>query len=339
MANSEQQFHEFLRHEVNLNKRRYDDLESHVNAVNSWLKGHLNGYQRTERQGSWALGTLIKPVDTNDEYDADVQVVMNPNPNWEPKDYVQALYNALQQNRNYADKIKRNTRCVTVNYAGDFHLDVVPRVTIKGNHYICNRVENEFQRTDGTSYRDWFSDKDRIAGGNLRRVVRLLKFLRDHKNNYTAKSILLTTLVGTTISASDEGTPAVSSLENTLITVLTRMDNYLQQNPVMPEIRNPVLSSETFNRHWDQVKYANFRERVHSHLALARQAMSEPSTERSFARWQGLFGDAFGKPSSGSSSTGNNGTSSSSSGGPGRNLVAGAATPIVRQRGEAPRFG
>ena len=339
MATSEQQFHGFLRHEVNLNKRRRDDLETHVNAVDSWLRGRLTGYQRVERQGSWALGTLIKPVDTNDEYDADVQLVMNPIPNWEPKDYIQALHNALRQNRNYADKTTRNTRCVTVNYAGDFHLDVVPRVTIDGGHYICNRAENKFEPTDGTGYRDWFNGKDRISGGYLKRVVRLLKFLRDHKNNYTAKSILLTTLVGNTVSASDEGTPAVSSLENTLITVLTKMDNYLQQHPVVPEIRNPVLPSETFNRHWDQVKYANFRERIHSHLALARQAMSEPSQDKSFARWQGLFGDAFGKPSSGSSSTGKNSSSGSSTGGSGRNLVAGAATPIVRQRGEAQRFG
>ena len=163
MATSEQQFQEFLRHGVNLNKRRRDDLETHVNAVNSWLRGHLTGYQRMERQGSWALGTLIKPVDTNDEYDADVQLVMNPNPNWEPKDYIQALHNALRQNRNYADKITRNTRCVTVNYAGDFHLDVVPRVTIDGGHYICNRAENKFERTDGTGYRDWFNGKDRIS--------------------------------------------------------------------------------------------------------------------------------------------------------------------------------
>ena len=41
-----------------------------------------------ERQGSYALGTLIKPVDDNDEYDADIQIVMNPNPKWEPRDYV-----------------------------------------------------------------------------------------------------------------------------------------------------------------------------------------------------------------------------------------------------------
>ena len=77
---------EFLRDEVNLNQSRLDRLETSVGAVNDYLKGNLTGYQKMERQGSYALGTLIKPVDDNDEYDADIQILMNPNPRWEPKD-------------------------------------------------------------------------------------------------------------------------------------------------------------------------------------------------------------------------------------------------------------
>ena len=84
-----------------------------------------------ERQGSYALGTLIKPVDDNDEYDADIQIVMNPNPKWEPKDYINQVNRTLSGNKTYADKLRLKTRCVTVDYAGDFHLDVVPRVTIE----------------------------------------------------------------------------------------------------------------------------------------------------------------------------------------------------------------
>ena len=76
---------EFLRDEVNLNQRRFNRLKNSVSAVNDYLKGNLTGYQKMERQGSYALGTLIKPVKGNDEYDADIQVVMNPNHNWEPK--------------------------------------------------------------------------------------------------------------------------------------------------------------------------------------------------------------------------------------------------------------
>ncbi len=123
-------FSEFLRNDINLQRSRLDRLETSVDAVNDHLKDNLPGYQTMDMQGSYALGTLIKPVDDNDEYHADIQIVMNPNPKWEPKDYVLAINRTLGNNRTYADKLRLKTRCVTVDYAGDFHLDVVPRVTM-----------------------------------------------------------------------------------------------------------------------------------------------------------------------------------------------------------------
>ena len=336
MAKNDQDFTEFLRDEVNLNQSRLDRLETSVGAVNDYLKGNLSGYQRMERQGSYALGTLIKPVDDNDEYDADIQIVMNPNPQWEPKDYVLEINRALAGNKNYADKLRLKTRCVTVDYAGDFHLDVVPRVTISGKHYVCNRTDNKFEETDGIGYRDWFNEKNRITGRNLKRVVRLLKHLRDHKNSFTAKSILLTTLAGNTIKSSDEGTAAVSTVADTLETVLSRMNDYLQQHPNMPVIKNPVLPSEDFNRHWDQRRYANFRNRVQSYAQTAKQAKAEPSAEKAIKLWQELFGDEFGK----ASRSGGGGSSGQNASG---NAVGGAAAittpPVIRRPNEARRFG
>ena len=299
MTKSNSEFQEFLSDHVNLNQTRLDKLESGVRGVNDHLKDHLSGHQKMERQGSYALGTLIKPVDDNDEYDADIQIVMNENPKWEPRDYVLEINRTLAENKTYADKLRLKNRCVTVDYAGDFHLDVVPRVTIKGKHCICNRIDNKFEETDGAGYRNWFNDKNKIAGGNLKRVVRILKHLRDHKNSFTAKSILLTTLVGNTIKASDEGKESVSTVADTLDTVLTRMNDYLQQHPDMPEIKNPVLGTENFNRHWDQRKYANFRDRVQSYARTAKRAKAEPSSEKAIDLWRELFGDEFGKRSSG----------------------------------------
>ena len=330
MAKNNKDFQDFLRDEVNLNQSRLDRLNTSVGAVDAHLKDHLTGYQKMERQGSYALGTLIKPVDDNDEYDADIQIVMNPNPKWQAKDYINEIHETLKKNKNYADKLRLKTRCVTIDYAGDFHLDVVARVTIGGRHYVCNRIDNKFEETDGTGYRDWFNEQNRITGGNLKRVVRLLKYLRDHKNNYTAKSILLTTLAGNTIKPTDEGTEAVGTVADTLVTVLTRMDDYLQLHPYMPEIRNPVLPTETFNRHWDQAKYANFRNRVNSHARTAKKAKEESSSEDAVKIWQELFGENFGKGSGGSSRGGGNGGGGRNNppSGP-RNNPSGIAAPVV----------
>ncbi len=341
MTKNNQDFQDFLRDEVNLNKTRLDRLNRSVRAVSSHLEDHLTGYQKTERQGSYALDTLIKPVADNDEYDADIQIVMKPNRRWQAKDYPNEIFRTLKQNHNYADKLRLKTRCVTIDYAGDFHLDVVPRLTSRSRHYVCNRIDNRREVTDGTGYRDWFNEQNRITDGNLKRVVRILKYLRDHKNNYTAKSILLTTLAGSAIMQSHKGTEAVRTVADTLVTVLTRMDDYLQQNPYMPEIRNPALPDENFNRHWDQRKYANFRNRVHSHALTARKAKAESSSERAVEIWQELFGESFGRGSSGGSDD-RGGSGRGSPNQRSNNTVRGAASGSgisAARRNEAQGFG
>ena len=348
MAKNNQQFADFLRDEVNLNQSRLDRLETAVGGVNDYLKNNLPGYQKMEKQGSYALGTLIKPVDDSDEYDADIQIVMNPNSKWEPRDYINQVNRTLSGNKTYADKLRLKTRCVTVDYAGDFHLDVVPRVTSEGKHYVCNRIENRREPTDGNGYRDWFNDKNRISGGNLKRVVRLLKHLRDHKNSFRAKSILLTTLAGNTIRTSDEGTEGVSTVADTLETVLSRMNDYLQRHPNMPEIKNPVLPAENFNRHWTQQNYTNFRNRIQTYARIARQAKAELTTEKAIKLWQELFGESFGKSSgsgggSGQSNGGAGGTRPQESSTQGaRNAAAPASgIPVARSKrpNEAGGFG
>ena len=150
MMKLNRRFREFLRDEVNPNRERLGRLYAGIRGVKRHLEKNLNGYQRIDRQGSLGLDTLIKPVRDDDEYDADIQVVMNPNPSWEASDYLQALNETLDQNANYSDKIRLRTRCVTLGFAGDFHLDLVPRITEDGTHLICNRATNCFESTDGT---------------------------------------------------------------------------------------------------------------------------------------------------------------------------------------------
>ena len=52
-----------------------------------------------------------------------------------------------------------------IKYAGDFHMDLVPRITENGHHYILNRIENEKEITDGERLQGMVqSAKSRITG-------------------------------------------------------------------------------------------------------------------------------------------------------------------------------
>ena len=288
-------FTDFLRDEVNLNQSRLDRLNTSVRAVKEFLSDNLDSYRKVERQGSYALRTIIKPVKDGQEYDADILLYLKYNGTKEPKDYIDSLYDCLRENKIYAQKAHRKTRCVVLNYAGDFHLDIVPCVTREDEkQYICNKKINEFEQTDGTGYRDWFNDKNGITQGNLKRVTRLLKYLRDHKGNFTAKSILLTTLVGNTVSGEFDG-DNFKSLPDALKTVSNRINDFLQRNPAVPRIANPVLPEEDFTRHWHQTKYSHFRKLFNVYNDKVNEAIDAKEHDDSVEEWRQLFGENFGK--------------------------------------------
>lgn len=287
-------FQEFLSNEVNLNETRLQKLNQSSSAVDSFLRENLDSYQKTERQGSYGLKTIIKPVGSR-EYDADLLLYVAHDPEKEPKDYINYVYDCLKENGNYEDKVHRRTRCVYIDYAGDFHLDLVPCITYGHSSYICNNKENCFEETDGTGYRDWFNDKTRITNGHLKRVTRLLKYLRDHKGNFSVKSILLTTLIGNSVYSSDINSDYFKDIPTSLKTISNRINSFLQANVLMPEICNPVLSTESFTRHWDQDKYRNFREKFDIYNTKINEAFDAKEHNTSVKKWRELFNDNFGK--------------------------------------------
>ncbi len=293
-------FERFLVDHVNINRSRLDSLNQHVSAVTTHLSKVLASFEKVERQGSYALRTIIKP-EGNKEYDADILLFMKYEKGKKPSDYIEEVYRRLQEHGTYKSMSHRKTRCVMIDYAGDFHLDIVPCVQIDGQRYICNKETDRFEITDGTGYREWFNGKTQITNGNLKRVTRLLKFLRDHKGNLTAPSILLTTLIGNSVY-DGEGDSNFKNVPDTLKTVCDRINTFLQANPSMPEVRNPVLPQETFTRHWDQNKYRNFREKFNIYTNQVNDAYSEPDAEKSLRKWRKLFGEEFGKSSSSNNS-------------------------------------
>ena len=288
-------FNEFLNDEVNLNPTLLRRLDGHVKAVTEFLSKNLDSYRRVERQGSYALRTIIKPVKEGQEYDADLLLYMSYDGGKGPKDYIEALYDCFMSTGTYREMAHRRTRCVTLDYAGDVHLDVVPCIDIPNDsQFICNNKTNAFEATDGTGYRDWFNGQTRITHGNLKRVTRLLKFLRDHKGNFAAKSILLTTLIGNTVDSEQDG-ENFKTVPDALKTVSNRLNEFLQANAFMPAIRNPALPSEDFTRHWTQENYTNFRKQFDVYNGRINDAFDEPRHDDSIDEWRKVFGDKFGR--------------------------------------------
>lgn len=296
-------FNKFLSNEVNLNQSRIETLDKKVETITNLLKDKLIDYRKYSLQGSYAHRTIIKPVKDSHEFDADILILIKDNDfsPYEFKDCVKDIYNIFHNNDNYKSIVKLNTRCVTIDYAGDFHLDIVPCIEYNDNHYICNRIDNKHEQTDGNGYKKWLADKNKTVGGNnFIKATRIFKFLRDHKGNFSAKSILLTTLLGNQVNSHGD----YSDLPTTLKTLSNSINDYLQKNYSMPIVENPVLPSEDFNRHWNQDKYSHFRKLFAIYNSKINEAFAEEDHNKSIKKWRELFGDCFGKLTNNTSAKG-----------------------------------
>lgn len=300
-------FDVLMKDTVNLSQFKLDQLQKRVDAIYNALTADVTvGGMILGKtpQGSWAHRTIIQPQNGK-EFDADFMLDMEENPDWSdsPKTYIDEVYYALKRHPKYGQMpVTRKCRCVRVSYANDMHVDIVPHVILAGwREVIVNRDENTWEDTNPQGFTDWMRKQDTIAGGNLRKVIRLVKYLRDHKDSFTGtKSILLTTMLGQRVSELskiiDPG--CYSNLPTALRTIIKDLDDWLQVNPNRPSIADPSGSGATFDHRWNDESYRFFRDRIHVHAAEIEDAYTEPNKDASVQKWQQLFGDGFKAPAS-----------------------------------------
>ncbi len=287
------EFDEFLGKEVNLDSTRLGLLHRRVRLVSEYLSRNLDSYEKVENQGSYALGTVIKPSNGQD-YDSDILVYMADARSKRPEERVEELYACLSGSGDYKGKLTIKSRSVEVDYNDGFHMDLVPCITRGGLQYVCDSDTSEFEATDGTGYREWFNGKTDITNGHLKAVTRLLKHMKSHKGSFTVPSVILTTLIGHSIHCNERGM-RFRDVPDTLRTVSNRMNAFLQAAPRMPRFRNPALRSERFSkRDWNENNYRNFQTNFRSYNERINDAFEESNAQTSIQKWRNLFGDGFG---------------------------------------------
>ena len=294
-------FDAFLRDTVNLNQSRLDDLDARVQSIVAEIGlDDVIGPRLIKHipQGSWAHKTIIKPLPGR-EFDADFLLHLEEDADWsaDPKRYLTEVEAALKRTRDYADKVERKNRCVRVVYADDCHVDVVPYLIRAGDtEVIVARDSNSFEETNPEGFTAWMKERDDLANGNLRRVIRLLKYLRDYKGTFVCKSVILTTFVGERVSAIDADT-RYADVPTALKNIVADLDAWLQLYPNKPSIEDPSCPGTNFDHRWDQTNYSNFRAQTHRYAEWIKTAYDEPDRDKSVDAWQKVFGPSFRAPS------------------------------------------
>jgi len=296
--NTNAHFEAFLETTVNLKEWKLGQLDSRVQAIvnavqNDAVVGPL--YKEHIPQGSWAHQTIIDPVGVFDEFDADFLLHLEVDDEWvlDPGRYLRELRAAFKRSSTYKDMVRKKNRCVRIGYAKSCHVDVVPHLTLSdGRQVIINYQTNDFEETDPAGFTQWIRERDDLTGGNLRKVIRLMKYLRDFKNTFDCKSVILTNLIAGRVQPYHLA-DRYADIPTTLVSLLSDLDTWLDGYDEMPLLDDPSCPGTSFNHRWTEAKYQTFKSMIKKYAGWACEAAAADDEDTAIAAWQKLFGSEF----------------------------------------------
>lgn len=142
-------------------------------------------------QGSFALGTIIRPIEKEDEYDLDFVFEYN-NYNSSASNLKFETQSILQ---NYGKcKINEKRRCWQVTYDDNpqFHMDIIPAIAQEKFINITNKIDDgsyEYIGSNPRAYIDWFKKKQEASFQRIREELRFQTKVEEIKE-YKIKTTL-----------------------------------------------------------------------------------------------------------------------------------------------------
>ena len=150
-------FFEELSNSLDISESEYQSTVESYEAVGNWLadkSSELHPYKpNIYPQGSFLLGTMIKPSHDDDELDIDLTCrLTGKKESWTQYNLKQVVGNRLKANKNYEEKLKKpdGRRCWTIKYSDSrkFHLDILPSIVDKNYEVILEKALTKFGSVD-----------------------------------------------------------------------------------------------------------------------------------------------------------------------------------------------
>ena len=266
-------------------------------------------------QGSVATNTAIRPL-VGDEYDVDVIYPFRFsvfNPGTTPGQIVNWFMSRLRTSEFYKKNLIAKDRCARINYAGDFHVDIIPSTQEVANvqpFAVPARDLGNWVPNHPIGFANWVSSIDTKGGGvdadgvgYFIRSVRMMKRWRDKfMPTNGPSSMLLVTFLG---NHDPSGGPYNPPITPSLFPEYQQPAAYLydllrlthscllnSENRKEPFL-NPVLKNEDLGRGWPQQHLNEFLEKLAACIENLGAAINEQDEATAIARYRAALGDSF----------------------------------------------
>ena len=280
-----------VRDNLDISVEMFLKAKSEYEALGDWINNQSGSYKISiYPQGSFALGTVIKPISGEDDYDLDLVCEFEEQYGLSARKMkIDIVKPWLQTYKTTSNDIEEKRRCWHVEYYDipNFHMDVIPSFGMKS--YRCNKItdhdevndEYQYILSNPKGYIDWFYSKcdsrfkilleqenseninemaevkkiDRnTIKTPLQKTIQLLKRNRDimfESLSEEEKKLKPISIIITTIAA--QLYAGEDNVADALDTFLSKAENYIESNMQNGKyfIKNPSLESENFADKWN----------------------------------------------------------------------------------------
>lgn len=232
-----------------------DTYKENIRKGRDALRGKINAYYidngltapKHSSQGSFHMHTAIMPKEEED-FDLDngvyLQGYATDQTNWPTT--LSVHDDILSAVEGHTKEISDKDTCIRVNYQDNYHIDLPIYIMGKDGlgkdvAYLAHTTKN-WQISDPKAFSDWFTEKVKEHGKELRRTVRYIKAWTNH-NSINLKGITITILASECFYSEENG-PLI--LLGTITNILDRLeDDFTCYKPVRPK-HEDLLSSYTY---------------------------------------------------------------------------------------------
>jgi hypothetical protein len=265
--------------EVQLSNARYDLAVARYGTLNRLLENTESPFRYFQPliypQGSMALGTTVKPIDGPHDLDFVLQLSRDHHV-VDPMALIHTLYDFLRQHSIYGPMTSLKNRCVSIEYADEFHADVLPACRDSAGSGSCIKIPDRtlkgWSESNPLGYIEWFKQRSRIVLGGrvlgkavpippqeavgekntLQLVVQLIKRWRDlcyaDDRQLAPRSVLLTTVAVLAYRGESSVSEALTSVLNGVVGLIEASRLAGEQHL---RVLNPSHLAEDLSERWD----------------------------------------------------------------------------------------
>lgn len=309
-----------LGEELDIPDHIYEDAVLRYEEVAAWL--HAEGSPLREYdpeifpQGSFRLGTTVRPVNSAGEYDIDLVCRLKiAKERTTQKELKHRVGDRLKAHDEYKEMLRESRRCWTLDYPQQFHMDVLPCIPNQERPpgleaiLLTDKELIRWQHSNPIAYANWFYQRmelvlvrekewlmkaegayksiDEVPEWRVRTPLqRAVQILKRHRDIYFAEdhehcpvSIILTTLAARAYNNQD-------NIFDAIVGMVRDMPKHIECRNGRYWVPNPVEPEENFADKWNEklakrIAFLAWLERVREDFDTALKSYSlEESTAR-----------------------------------------------------------